>query len=125
MKSIDAWLELAEYDLETARVMLRTGRYLYVLFCCQQTLEKALKALVAKQTNQFPPRTHSLMRLADIISLKLTDDQQYLFRELSAYYISTRYTHTVQQLSARISKTVARDLLEQTEKAQQWLRSMI
>ncbi len=24
------WLDLAEYDIETARAMLQTGRYLYV-----------------------------------------------------------------------------------------------
>ena len=125
MKSMDGWLELAAYDLETARAMMSTGRYLYVLFCCQQTLEKTLKALVAKQSNEFPPRTHSLMRLADIIPLELADDQQYLFRQLSTYYISTRYTETVQQLSAKITKEVARDFLEQTEKAQQWIRSMM
>ncbi len=104
---------------------MSTGRYLYVLFCCQQTLEKTLKALVAKQTDEFPPRTHSLMRLADIISLELTDDHQYLFRELSTYYISTRYTQTIEQLSEKITKKAAHDFLEQTEKAQQWIRSMI
>lgn len=125
MKNVDSWLELAQYDLETARAMMATGRYLYVLFCCQQTLEKALKALIAKQTNEFPPRTHSLMRLAGITTLELTDEQGCLFADLSNYYISTRYTETVQCLSENITKTVAGNFLEQTEKALKWIRSMI
>ena len=37
-------LELAEYDLETEKVMLKGGRHLYVGFMCHQVLEKALKA---------------------------------------------------------------------------------
>ncbi|HNT28701.1 MAG TPA: HEPN domain-containing protein, partial [bacterium] len=37
------WFEIAEYDLETARAMLKTKRYLYVGFMCHQTIEKALK----------------------------------------------------------------------------------
>ena len=36
------WLELAEYDLETAKVMLNGGRYLYVGFMCHQVIEKIL-----------------------------------------------------------------------------------
>lgn len=39
------WLEIAEYDLETARAMLETGRYLYVGFMCHQVVEKALKEI--------------------------------------------------------------------------------
>jgi HEPN domain-containing protein len=43
------WLNLAEYDLETARAMLQSGRYLYGTFMCHLTLEKALKGLIAEQ----------------------------------------------------------------------------
>lgn len=45
------WIERAEYDLETAKAMQQTGRYLYVGFMCQQTVEKALKAY--RQTGCF------------------------------------------------------------------------
>lgn len=37
------WLKLAEYDLDTAKVMLNGGRYLYVGFMCHQVIEKMLK----------------------------------------------------------------------------------
>ena len=38
------WIEMSDYDLETADAMLLTGRYLYVGFMCHQTIEKILKA---------------------------------------------------------------------------------
>ncbi|GAB1450544.1 hypothetical protein MASR2M47_06000 [Draconibacterium sp.] len=38
------WLELSEYDFETAEAMLSSKRYLYVGFMCHQTIEKILKA---------------------------------------------------------------------------------
>ena len=47
----DRWAEQARYDLETAQAMMESGRYLYVLFCCQQAVEKMLKALIANQTH--------------------------------------------------------------------------
>ena len=57
------WVERARYDLETAKSMLEAGRYLYVLFCCQQAVEKAIKALIAERTNDMPPRIHNLPKL--------------------------------------------------------------
>ena len=34
------WDEMAGYDLETAKAMLSTKRYLYVGFMCHQSVEK-------------------------------------------------------------------------------------
>jgi HEPN domain-containing protein len=39
-KIIKNWIALAEYDFETAKAMLDSGRYLYVAFTCQQVIEK-------------------------------------------------------------------------------------
>ncbi len=36
----ERWAEQARYDLDTARAMLDSGRYLYVLFCCRQVLSQ-------------------------------------------------------------------------------------
>ena len=38
------WVEMSEYDIETAQAMLETRRYLYVGFMCHQVIEKILKA---------------------------------------------------------------------------------
>ncbi|MBI4287833.1 MAG: HEPN domain-containing protein [Chloroflexi bacterium] len=57
------WLEAAEYDLESARHMLSSGRYLYVVFLCHLTLEKSLKAAVTEVTGQPAPRSHDLIYL--------------------------------------------------------------
>jgi HEPN domain-containing protein len=57
------WVALAEYDLETARHMLTTGRYLYVVFLCHLALEKMLKAHVSEITQVFPAKTHDLINL--------------------------------------------------------------
>lgn len=39
-EKIKYWLDLAKYDLKTAKAMLDTKRYLYVGFMCHQTIEK-------------------------------------------------------------------------------------
>jgi len=37
------WLDIAEYDLDTAEAMFLSGRWLYVVFMCQQAIEKLCK----------------------------------------------------------------------------------
>lgn len=37
------WEDIAQYDLETAKAMLSSGRFLYVVFMCQQSIEKIIK----------------------------------------------------------------------------------
>lgn len=44
-EKIEHWLDIAEYDLETAVAMQNSARYLYTVFMCQQALEKLLKAI--------------------------------------------------------------------------------
>jgi HEPN domain-containing protein len=39
------WLETAQYDLDTAKAMFESGRWLYAVFMCQQAVEKLSKAL--------------------------------------------------------------------------------
>lgn len=41
------WLDRADYDMDTAKAMLQTGRLIYAVFMCQQSLEKCFKALLA------------------------------------------------------------------------------
>jgi len=125
MNVSERWVEQARYDLDTARAMMNSGRYLYVLFCCQQTVEKMLKALIVKQSNEFPPRIHALIRLAEAAALELSDEHAQLLRELSNYYIQTRYPEGITALASRISESQARLIFDQTEEIVQWLLSMI
>ena len=74
-KDIKSWVDASRYDLETARALLESRRYLYVLFMCQQSLEKLLKAHVITRTLQFPPRIHSLVRLAEFAALDLSEEE--------------------------------------------------
>ena len=59
------WIEMSDYDLETADAMLLTGRYLYVGFMCHQTIEKILKAYWTNCLTEVPLKIHSLSRLAE------------------------------------------------------------
>ena len=62
-KPFSEWLKQSDYDLKTAKAMLDAGRFIYCVFMCHLALEKILKAFVAIETKQLPPKTHDLIAL--------------------------------------------------------------
>ena len=125
MSTVERWTEQAQYDLETARAMFASSRYLYVVFCCQQAIEKALKAIIVKQTEDSPPRLHNLLRLADIAGIAMGPNREAFIGELSGYYVQTRYPEEIESLGAILDHETAAAALQETEEIIQWLLSML
>lgn len=119
------WAERAAYDLDTARAMLESKRYLYVLFCCQQAVEKMLKAIIAQRSQELPPRGHQLVRLAERAQIPLKEEQADFLRELSTHYIQSRYPEEIADISSQVSAQLAQQVVEKTEEVVQWLTSML
>ena len=119
------WANLAQYDLDTASAMLRSDRYLYVLFCCQQAAEKMLKAIIAERAGECPPRTHNLPELAKMVGEPLDEDQATLMDRLTDYYIKSRYSMEIPALSKNIGEQQASHFLRRTEEFVQWLSSKL
>ena len=64
-EKVQYWVELSEYDFETAEAMFTSKRYLYVGFMCHQTIEKILKSYFVSRILDNPPYTHNLSYLAE------------------------------------------------------------
>jgi HEPN domain-containing protein len=124
-KEIDLWMGQARYDLDAAHAMLESKRYLYVLFCCQQAVEKMIKAIIVKHTQELPPRLHNLMRLTETAGLEVTEERARFLRELSAYYIQTRYPEEITEMYNQVKLDTARSIMKQTEEVITWLESML
>ncbi len=120
--AVNVWLERVEYDLETARAMLKTGRYLYVVFMCQQAVEKTLKALLSLLGKEVKP-IHNLSKLASFAELlpELNEEQGVFIDDLSAYYLNARYKETIANLAKTIGKHEARIYLHKTKDLITWL----
>ena len=124
-KDIKSWVGASRYDLETARALLESRRYLYVLFMCQQSLEKLLKAHVMARTVEFPPRIHSLVRLAELATLNVSKEERGFLERLSLYYIQSRYPPDIQNLARKVSRSLAVEHLAQTESLWKRLRRQL
>ena len=121
------WQDMAVYDLETARAMLSTGRYLYVGFMCHQTVEKSLKAYYWHSILQEPPFTHNLLLLAEQSNLKvhLTDEMSKLFARLMPLNIQARYPQDRDELLKVLDDKVCEDIVKQTEEFFAWINRLL
>ena len=120
------WFESAEYDLQTAKAMLATKRYLYVGFMCHQTIEKALKGIfVTKHPEEELPYIHKLVRLANLCNLtdKLSDEQLSLLDTLNPLNIEARYPLNKSLLLQSLSQERCETLIQETEALFQWLKT--
>jgi HEPN domain-containing protein len=122
----DYWIERAEYDLDTAKAMQQTGRYLYVGFMCQQTVEKSLKAVIAKQ-GVFPPKVHHLMHLAELSNLSnlLNDEQTVLLYELYPFNIEARYLSHKDKIAKNLNEKNCKAYISKTEEFLQWIKQKL
>ncbi len=121
---VQKWVELSIYDLGTADAMLTSGRYVYVLFCSQQAIEKRLKAEIVQETDEFPPRTHDLYKLARHAKIPLSEEQDLFLRTLTKYYIGTRYPEEISSMAKEATKALASQGFMKTKEFLVWLDTL-
>ena len=121
------WLEIADYDLDTAEAMYQTGRWLYVAFMCHQVIEKTLKAYWSGTCGNEPPYTHNHKRLADGCGLyeQLSEEQKDFIETIANYNIEARYPEDKEALSRTLTKQACRYLIDETKMLQQWIKEKL
>ncbi|MDP2919640.1 MAG: HEPN domain-containing protein [Dehalococcoidia bacterium] len=119
------WLEMADYDLGTARDMFDSKRYLYVVFFCHLAVEKALKAIVAERTGRIPPKSHDLVGLARKANLTISSSLTDILSKLTATSLPTRYPEDIQNVLKVYDRDVADSYLKQAREVVKWLGSQL
>ena len=121
------WIEMSDYDFDTAKAMLETKRYLYVAFMCHQTIEKILKAYWSKVLEEPPLKIHSLSRLAEKSGLDkdMSEEQMDFIDELEPLNIEARYPSYKERLMKSLTSDRCKDLIEQTDKLRTWIKSKL
>jgi HEPN domain-containing protein len=110
------WLNMVDYDIDTARQMFKTKRYVYVIFMCHLAIEKVFKALVCEETNKFPPKTHDLILLTNLGKVKLPDDLPDFIGMINNVAVVTRYPEDLSKIVSSYPKEVTQEYLNKTLK---------
>ncbi len=117
-KQIAFWRDGAKEDWDVARQLVDTGRTRHGLFFAHLALEKILKAIVCKQTQDLAPRLHNLSRLAECTALQLGARGTEILAEMNAFHIEGRYPES---LTKPPTKEEALNYMAGAEGIFQWL----
>ena len=121
------WLDLAQYDMDTAVALFNTGRFLYVGFMCHQVIEKTLKACYVKLNDGIPPYSHNLRFLANESKIfsEFSEYQKHFLEVLAPLNIEARYPDYKMKIFKSLTAEKCGILMNQTEELYQWLRKQL
>ena len=123
------WLDLADEDVDVAKVLFNGGKYLYVGFMCHQTIEKALKAVISRdlEEGEVPPKIHDLGKLAARSKLieKMTDEQRIFIEYLNPLNIEARYPEYKKRISEMLTLEKSESILKNTEELLCWIKEQL
>jgi len=122
------WLDIAEYDMGSAESMLKAGRYAYVVFMCQQSLEKLAKGIYNYYMGDNVPRVHNISfvisKVLDTMGISEDETKFQLFDKLAAYYLQGRYPSFKEKISQLVNEEQAKKILDESKEAFVWLLSL-
>jgi HEPN domain-containing protein len=126
-EKIKYWLDLSEYDLETAKAMLTSKRYLYVGFMCHQAIEKIFKAYFTKLKSETPPFTHNLSYLAKKGEFyeSFEEPQKDFIDEIEPLNIEARYPLYKERLLKSLTEQKCKEIIIGTETLQKWIKAKL
>ena len=117
-----AWVEDAEYDLQSAKAMLDSGRCFFVVFMCHLTIEKLLKSVIIERQGIEPPKIHNLFGLIARAGLTIPTERRPLINELDNMSVVTRYPDGRRAIAGTLTDKSTAALYERTVEFAQWLK---
>lgn len=90
-ETIQSWTASANDAWDTFEKLINAQKYSHALFFLHLALEKILKALIIKKTNESPPPVHDLVRLAEKTDVRLTPEMLDSLSEISTFNVAARY----------------------------------
>ncbi len=127
MQRIEDWMREAEAELQAARDLLAHGHWSWCCFTCQQSAEKALKAIGEHFRQSLVGHNLNLL-LRDLQAfIAIPENVRQACARLNRYYIPTRYPNAFDR-GAPVDQFFERDAKEAVQDAElvlEFARSVI
>jgi len=122
IKQIEYWIKTGEDDLNSAELLIDNKKTLHGLFFCHLSIEKAVKAHVARCTVEVPPKSHNLSYLLAKTDLELSEQDKDFCAILNIYQLEGRYP---ENFPSSPSYTLAVEYLQKTKTLLTWLKAKL
>lgn len=120
-KTVQYWLDGAEYDMGVAEAMYEKEKYPYALFMGHLALEKLLKALVVKTTQEHAPYTHSLSLLAEKTGIEIPQKILKRVARFMEFHFEVRYPKEQKKFYNKCTKEFTNKKMQEIKEVFIWL----
>ena len=117
-KQIEYWRVGAAEEFDISVSLFEDSRLRHGLFFLHLTLEKIIKAHFCKKVNDLAPKSHNLIRLAELAMLSISDDDKAFLGEMTRFNIEGRYPDSFSE--APSAKTLFQ-IRQKGERIYKWL----
>lgn len=121
-KQITYWKDGAQEDFEVAKQLIVSDKVRHGLFFAHLAVEKLLKAMFCQTIQKIAPRTHNLVRLAEMSEIILPEPTLDLLAEMNEFNLEGRYPVPFLR---PISKAEAENYIIKTEEVLKWLMQQL
>jgi len=120
------WMEQADEDYKTAKLLINQGVYYASVFFSHQAIEKALESILLRHGKDLG-KIHSLPELADMLELEtginIPENIRSAINEVNPHYVITRYPDAANGVPARAyNKVKAQEILDKCGVVLEWSR---
>ena len=107
--------------------MLKSKRFLYVGFMCNQAVEKIFKAYYVKTKKEQPPYTHKLIRLAEESNLykTMSEEQKDFIFMVTPLNAEARYPTQKKDIFESLNKEKCKEIIIKTEEMIKWIKQKL
>ena len=119
-------VEQAENDLGASEALKKAGYYAHALFWGHLVLEKVCKALYLQnnKTKDYP-HIHNLIILLGKSSVELSEEQITFYSDMNRFQSKGRYTNTLQEIEATVTKEICEKYFEKLKTELTWLKNQL
>ncbi|MFB6246321.1 MAG: HEPN domain-containing protein [Candidatus Pacearchaeota archaeon] len=118
------FLEQSKKDIEAAKKNIKIKEYYVSAFLCQQSAEKALKALYIEKRAESPGQTHSLIYLAK--ETKVPKKYFQILSDLTPEFITTRYPDAAGETPYKLyHKDKVEKYINELEELLKWIENQV
>lgn len=115
------WQNSSDQNYRTMQNLLKTKDYSWALFLGHLTIEKLLKAVYVKNSKKHAPYTHDLLRIADKINVKFSNEQMEWLDQITTFNLNARYDNYKQDFYKLCNKEFTTIWVNRIENLRIWL----
>jgi len=123
---VSYWIETSDSDYDTMIHLFEAKDYHWSLFVGHLVIEKLIKAVYAKVSEEYQqvPFSHDLLYLSEKAGFELTDELKKKLAVITSFNIQARYPDYKKAFYYKCTRDYCIDRLKDIEEVRQWLKEL-